>query len=102
MVMSYPATTHDVSAAADGSCRSARVGSRWEQPPSTSRLGDHRAVPTSAFMLDHELTAAPDWTSEFADRAARAGEDIATALALAAEYGTRLALPAGGATLTRW
>jgi alkylation response protein AidB-like acyl-CoA dehydrogenase len=53
-------------------------------------------------MLDHELTAAPDWTSEFADRAARAGEDIATALALAAEYGTRLALPAGGATLTRW
>src|SRR6201994_5081737 len=99
--MGYPPTMSRVSAPADRSCRSARVGSRWEQPPPTSRLGDHRAVPTRSSMLDDELTAAPDWTSEFTDRAARAGEDIATALSLAAEYGTRLPLPAGGATLTR-
>jgi len=53
-------------------------------------------------MLDDELTAAPDWTSEFADSAAKAGEDIPSALRLAAVYGARLPLPGDGATLARW
>lgn len=53
-------------------------------------------------MLHHELTATPEWASEFAVRATSAGEDIPAALKLAAEYGGRLPLPADGATLVRW
>ena len=53
-------------------------------------------------MLDFELTAPPDWTSELVDRAAHTGEDIRTAVRLAGEFGARLPLPGGGDTLSRW
>jgi alkylation response protein AidB-like acyl-CoA dehydrogenase len=53
-------------------------------------------------MLDFELTAPPDWTTELTDRAAHTGEDIATAVRLAGEFGTRLPQPGGGDTLSRW
>ena len=53
-------------------------------------------------MLGFDLTRAPSCFSDFVDGAARAGEDIATALRLAAAHGARLPLPGSGQTLVRW
>jgi alkylation response protein AidB-like acyl-CoA dehydrogenase len=52
-------------------------------------------------MLGFDLTT-PTWISDFVERAARAGEDIPTALGIARDFGARLALPGSGRTLERW
>jgi alkylation response protein AidB-like acyl-CoA dehydrogenase len=51
---------------------------------------------------DNRLGEIPGWARELIAAAGPAGEDVATAVGLAREYGARLALPAGGATRSRW
>lgn len=46
--------------------------------------------------------ALPSWSADLVTAARRAGEDVALGLALAAEYGAQLPLPASGATAVRW
>ncbi len=53
-------------------------------------------------MLGFDLKSGPTWLSDLVERAVSAGEDIPTALALAREFGVRLALPGSGRTLERW
>ena len=53
-------------------------------------------------MSTSHLGDLPSWTAPLLDRAADAGEDPVTGLALAAEYGSRFPLPGGGETTLRW